>query len=233
MELDDERVDERLEGTSLPAFSDGSRDPKKGSVGAAAVFIELRVAEDGSQQWGRPGRVRVRHELPMPRRFGAKDTSIYEAEGCGLLDVLCSQGLREAAPAATDSQNMIDLLRRGLSPGVREELRGKNIPLERRLRRRARMLAGEPAGDEREEWDRRLSAGGAATDWLRVGLRMLRKVKAHQTEEEIPGEHGLPSIRVPMTEEAIIAAADSMVPNAFTAAGNGEADVTANRARAA
>ena len=167
-----------------------------------------------------PGNRTAFHTLPMTGTAGAKSSSIYDAEGVALLDILCSQPVDASGPAVTDSQNMMDLLRRGCEPGVREELRGVNIPLERRLRRKVRQLRAAPAAPS--EVEQALVGAGLVAGSVNLGSRRLLKIKAHQGEDE-EGQ--------PLPPEDLLAIADELAPNLFMVNGNHKADAAAKRAR--
>ena len=84
----------------------------------------------------------------MPRKLDAKKASIYDAEATALLGIICSQPREEAAPAVTDSQNVVGLVARGASLPTRKALKGRNIPPGNRIRRRMAAMgaAGPPGG---------------------------------------------------------------------------------------
>ena len=181
--LDDERTENRLMDPELWGFSDGSLHQRRGSVGAGTIYLKPASTADGAWDLGRHGSSAGWHSLPMPQAIGAKTTSIYDAEANGVLDIMCSQPPVAVAPAVTDSQNVVDLLRRGLHPRGREGLRGKNIPLQRRIRRKGTQLAHH-GGVPGAAWASNYQDSGLQAGSTSLGSRDLLKVKAHQAEDE-------------------------------------------------
>ena len=170
----------------------------------------------------------------MPRRYGCKATSIYDCEAEGLLGALCSQALECADPSVTDSQNVADRAPQLPEASVRRRLRGRNVALESRIRRRIMRMpridpavlgvAGAAGGDGDDDPAgadaariRELRRGGFDWQGRRLGLRPLLKVKAHQADGLFDWE---------------IDSGD-FEPNVFTVFGNKIADAGAGAARQA
>ena len=140
MMLDDWRGQQLLTDPDEWGFADGSRHPRKGTVGAAVVCMKPVEGTEGGKDWHRAGEEVRTRRLPMPEMLGAKTTTIYDAEVAGLLDIICRQGCDARAPAVSDSQNTVDLVGRGSEARMRDRMRGANIPLESRIRRRMRKM---------------------------------------------------------------------------------------------
>ena len=216
-ELDDARECPEVSSTGAWGFGDGSRHQERGSVGAAVVFACPTLAINGAEDWSRVPVAQLTRRLPMPRRIGAKLASIYDAEVAALLHIMVTQPADEEAPAVTDSQNAVDLVARGQPRPLREVLRGRNIPLESRLRRRLAALAQPQLGEEESATEVALEQARLRSGAPPMGGRRLLKVRAHQGDK--------------LLAEEIEARAEEMEPNAMMVIGNKWADLGANQAR--
>ena len=96
-----------------------------GGLGGGALAMQRAPAAPARAEWEPP-------PFPLPPGCRAALGERQPARG--------AQAPEEEAPAFTDSQNVIDLLRRGLSVDTRTVLKGRFIPLEQRLRVKLKII---------------------------------------------------------------------------------------------